>query len=374
MTTPAGVDLGFILGVAQQAPHDFDVVSLAPQGLAPENLLRPLSVLAGRLRPAGKAVWLDWTPEASVADQDRAGTWARLLAVSQAGGLERVFLLDPAQIGADLGAAAAAVLSRPYAGYLVREPEAYAVVLGPPADAALVAWSRAEGRVLDLSTFLEPVASTLDGKPVATEVREGRTVVRLGAAPVVVRGLPPAVVEEARSTAGSRGPLVPAVPPERDYSRAAEVAARLGRPGEERGLYNTPYRTRSNGAVEPVEVGGVQAVSTSIVRQVIYVYFDIDDTFLYFAEGRVPVEITVEVWGAQRPRQVGFNLLYDSTGGYRFTPWQWVDVREGWVTYTIRLADASMANTWGFDFAINAAGNRSEDLVVRAVSVRKPAP
>ncbi len=46
----------------------------------------------------------------------------------------------------------------------------------------------------------------------------------------------------------------------------------------------------------------------------------------------------------------------------------------GWVTHTIRVTDANFANTWGWDFAINAAGNRSEDLIVRTVSVRKGAP
>jgi hypothetical protein len=95
---------------------------------------------------------------------------------------------------------------------------------------------------------------------------------------------------------------------------------------------------------------------------------------LYFAEGRRPVEIVIEVLGASAPQQVGFNLLYDSVGGYRFTPWQWVETREGWTTYTIRLNDASMANTWGWDFAINTAGNRAADLVIRSVTVRKGAP
>lgn len=166
-------------------------------------------------------------------------------------------------------------------------------------------------------------------------------------------------------------PLLPVVGPDRDYSRSPEVYARLGSVGDERGLYNAPYRSRPNGAVEPVEIGGVEAVQTSAARRVTYVYFDVDDTFMYFSEGRVPVEIVVEVRGAGAPQRVGFNLLYDSTGGYRFTPWQWVDAHDGWVRYTVRLPDASMANTWGWDFAINTSGNRSEDLVVRSVTVRK---
>ena len=60
--------------------------------------------------------------------------------------------------------------------------------------------------------------------------------------------------------------------------------------------------------------------------------------------------------------------------GYRFTPWQWVQVSPGWVSYTVRIGDAAFANTWGWDFAINAAGNRTEELVIRSVTVRKVAP
>jgi len=198
--------------------------------------------------------------------------------------------------------------------------------------------------------------------------------VRLTDVPLIISGIPATVAAEARATAVARGPLLPTVGPERDYSRVQEVVARLGKTGEERGLYNLVYRSRRNGAVEAIEIGGGEAVRTTIARDVVYVYFDVDDTFAYFTEGRVPVEITVDVWGARAPRQLGFNILYDSTGGYRFSPWQWVDAKDGWTSYVIRLTDATFANTWGWDFAINAAGNRSEDLVVRSVTVRKGAP
>jgi hypothetical protein len=375
MATPAGIDLGFILRVAQDAPGAFDAIVLAPHGFAPEHLLRPLAVLGHRLRPAGKAIWLDWTPgeTADEAGGGAGGAWARMFAVAHAGGVDRIFVSDPSHLGAALRQAAAAVLTRPFVGYLPRGPDVYAVMLGGGADATLIAWTTAGARSLDLPGEPAPRAVGLDGRTVAVDVEEGRRTTRLGPAPIMITGVPAALVDESRAAAAARGPLVPPVSPERDYSRSAEVWARLGRVGEERGLYNLPFRARPNGAVDPVEVGGVEAVQTSVARQVIYVYFDIDDTFMYFVEGRIPVEIVVEVWGATAPAQVGFNILYDSTSGYRFTPWQWVGVGEGWVTHTIRLSDASMANTWGYDFAINTAGNRGADLIVRSVVVRKGA-
>ncbi|MDR7542888.1 MAG: hypothetical protein QN120_01405 [Armatimonadota bacterium] len=372
MATPVGVDLGFILGVAERAPAAFDAASLVPEGFAPERLLRPLSVLSQRLRPLGKAVWMDWLPEEAASQAASADLWARLLAVAAAGGVQRVFAAAPAQIGVGLHQAASVLLAEPLLGYLQREPDVYAVVLGSGAAASAVVWATAEGRTLELPA-VPARATTIDGRPVIPEAREGRAVLRLGLEPLVVHGIPVALIEEARATA-ARSPMLPVVAADRDYGRRTEVYARLGRQGEERGLYNLPYRSRRGGAVEPVEVGGAEAVKTSIARQVVYVYFDVDDTFLYFEEGRTPIEVSVEVWGARATRQVGFNLLYDSIGGYRFTPWQWVDVRDGWTIHTVRLTDARMANTWGWDFAINAAGNRTEDLIVRTVTVRKGAP
>lgn len=374
MAAPAGVDLMFLMRVLQEASAAFDAIALAPQGFTPESLLRPLGILNRRARSAGKAIWLEWSPDGPASGERAAGQWARMLGVAQAAGVERLFVADPARIDGDLRFLASALAARPYAGYLIRDPDVFAAVYGSASDAVLVAWSTAEGRTVEVPAGQGLRVITVDGQSAPTELRDGRALIRLSAAPSIISGIPAVLVDEARATAAARGPMLPVLSADRDYSRAGEVSARLGRTGEERGLYNLPYRSRRNGAVDPVEVGGVEAVQTSVARQVLYVYFDIDDTFLYFAEGRVPIEITIEVWGARAARQVGWNLLYDSTGGYRFTPWQWVDVRDGWVSYTIKLTDANMANTWGWDFAINTAGNRSEDLIVRTVTVRKGAP
>ncbi|MDP2955432.1 MAG: hypothetical protein Q8N53_03345, partial [Longimicrobiales bacterium] len=354
--------------------QQFDVLVVSSRSVAPESLLRPLGILAGRARAAGKALWLDWAPERSGGTDAFEGLLTRGLAVAQATGVERVFLTDPGPGEADIRQAAALLAGRPYAGHLARDPDVFAVLYGAGADAVLLVWATVEGRSLDLPLSPGTRVATIQGRQIATEIRDGRMVLRLAAAPLVVTGVALALLEEARATAGARGALLPMVGADRDFSRSPEVFARLGRTGEERGLYNLPYRARSNGAVEPVETAGGEGVRTVIARGVVYVYFDLDDTFAFFLEGRTSLEITVEAWGSGAPGGVGFNLLYDSTGGYRFTPWQWVGVAEGWVSHTLRLTDASMANTWGWDLAINAGGNRSEDLVVRTVTVRKLPP
>jgi len=372
IATPAGMDLNFIVSMLGSAGA-FDVVSLAPQGLSPEMLLRPLAVASARARNAGKALWIDWSPEQGVAADGVAGPLARIHAVAQAAGVERLFIADLDRVEPALRQVATALGPRVYAGYLMRDPGMYVTVFVNGTDAAALAWTRGEARALELPAATEMRVVAIDGQAQPPEVRENRAVVRVGEGPVLITGLPSALVEEARTNASS-GPLLPRPSRERDYSASPEVSARLGRVGEERGLYNVPFRTRRTGAVEPVEVDGVEAVRTNVSRDVFYVYFDVDDTFVFFGEGRAPVDIIVEVRGARAAQQLGFNVLYDSTTGYRFTSWQWVEAKDGWVTYTIRLTDASFSNTWGWDFALNAAGNRAEDLTVRSVTVRKGAP
>ena len=52
-----------------------------------------------------------------------------------------------------------------------------------------------------------------------------------------------------------------------------------------------------------VEIDGGEAVRTSAGRDIVYVYFDVDDSFMFFVNRRHPVEVTVEVHGAAAPRQ-----------------------------------------------------------------------
>jgi hypothetical protein len=373
MASPQGMDLSFLVRVLGAGPDLFDIIALSPVGFAPEALLRPLAVLGSRLRATGKAIWVDWSPDPAVPADRAPALWVRAHAVCQAAGVERLFALEFPRVESGLRALGAVLASRPFAGYLVRDPDAFSVLYGLGPDPVFVVWAVATGRWLDLPAGDVRVA-TVEGQPVAPETREGRLAVRLAETPLIVSGAPAALAAEARATALARGPLLPVVGADRDYSQAQQVSARLGRIGEERGLYNVIFRARRNGAVEPVEIDGSEAVRTAVARDIVYVYFDVDDTFAYFTEGRVPIELIVEVRGARAPNHLGFNILYDSTGGYRFTPWQWVDATDGWVSYVFRLTDATFANTWGWDFAINAAGNRTDDLVVRAVTVRKGAP
>lgn len=368
LATPYGIDLAFVRRAIRDVPSAFDAISLSPRGIAPDGLLRPLAVLRERvLAGTQKKLWIEWDPRSVGERTSWPGQIVKVSAVARAFQVDRiVWAIDPAAAGSALGMIAAQVGSKPFTGYLVSQ-RALVFVFGDVAPAA-VAWSTGSETPVTLEGEGLKVSAP-DGSARQPETGGGKTVIALGAEPLFIAGLSAATAAEARSTLQARGLPIP--PSAADFSQASEVSAKLGRANTEQGLYNMSYRGRANGAVESVEVGGVEAVRTNAAKDIVFIYFDVDDSFLYYVDGRTAVEISVEVRGAAAPQQLGFNVLYDGMTGYRFTPWQWVEAKDGWVTYTFRLSDANFSNTWGWDFAINAAGNKKEDLTVRSVTVRK---
>ncbi|MDR5683179.1 MAG: hypothetical protein QN163_04035 [Armatimonadota bacterium] len=361
-SAPVGLDLAFVRRLLADHGNHLDGVNIAPLPLRPEQMIRGLGRLWSDLfgpRPSRLVWWMEWTPQAVRRSED---TEAALLlqagALAVAAGAQGVFVGDVRPEGlAILRVLGPQVLPRTLAGFLERSPQTTVLVYE---EGTAVAWGGGDLR-LEFSHGVDAGGQSVPPGPLS--LSGGRT--------VVLHGLSAAVVDEARRTLQAAGALRPVLAPEQDFGQAESVSARLGEHNEERGLYNMPYRSRRNGAVRAIRVGDEEAVQLAAARDVVYVYFDVDDSFLFFNNRRYEVEIAVEVRGASAPDQLGFNIFYDSDTGYRFTPWRVVEARQGWITYTFRLADANFANTWGWDFAINGAGNRREDLVVRSVAVRR---
>ncbi len=371
LSTPLGIDLVDLRRLLADAADDFDIISLAPRGISPDGLLRPLGVLRERLlAQVPKPLWVEWDPHSYGQRATWPGQLVKLEAIASAFGVDHLFWTADATavIQVVLNALGAQVGRRPYAGHVTRQ-RALLLVFGDP-DAAAVAWSSGDTMVTLEGGEVMAYAPTGDSRPVVVD--GDRRSVTVGNDPVVLAGIGSGLVADARQAAQSG--VLPLLPADADLSRSEAVSARLGRTNMERGLYNLSYREWRNEATDVVDVEGADAVRSDNAKERVYIRFDVDDTFLFFVDGRAAVEIAVEVRGASAAQQLGFNLFYDSMSGYRFTPWQWVDVSPGWVTYIFRLTDAAFANTWGWDFAINAAGNRSGDLVVRGVTVRKVTP
>jgi hypothetical protein len=369
ITTPPGMDLAFIRRALAEAGSAFDAISLNPHSMGPDAFMRPLRVLRAQvLDRQPKAISVEWDPRAIGERQSWPGQFLKALIVARVFGAGQVFWAAPP--AADVEGARKALDDRiggkPFVGYLHR-PGIMAIVFGD-GPASMVAWSVGASAQLQVDASAGVYATGGELRQQSAPSGD-KVTVTLTRDPLVFTDVGPDLAGEARATLEARGLPLPAG--ERDYSEAALVKATLGKANVEDGLYNMPFRGRKNGAVEVVDVDGSEAVRTNTSKDIVFIYFDVDDSFLFFVDHRAAVEIAVEVRGAAAPQQLGFNIFYDSMTGYRFTPWQWVEAKAGWVTYLITLTDANFANTWGWDFAINAVGNRKENLTVRSVTVRK---
>jgi len=359
--SPSGIDLAFIKALLGRAGDDFDALMLYPRGRTPGDVLEALGVIRARIlgADARHQLWMSARPE--------WGAEAPLAVAALAGGVAREFW---PRLDAPLATVVRLLGAARFVGPLDRGPDVYALVFTDGVAPVAVVWSAGAPRAVPLATTGALTAIGAAGRVVASGAES--TVVA-GPEPVFVSNPAPSVVEEARRTA-QQGPFQVPRDSAHDFSKAESVSAELGATNVEHGLYNQRLRSLRSGNVVPISVDGAEAVRTDQARDAVYVYFDVDHSFAYFVDGRYDVVISVEVHRASAPQLVGFNLLYDSTSGYRFTPWQWVEAGQGWATYTFRITDANFASTWGWDFAVNGAGDKKENLVVRAVTVKKVPP
>jgi len=269
-----------------------------------------------------------------------------------------------------------------YIGFLRLGPEVWALSFEDGGVPVVAAWS---GKQTDLrASDLAPVADreavkqagALGASPGSAVVDADGLKLRLGPRPALIRGLDLREVVH-------RGPptraAVLAARPGQELASRVSVRADYGAPDEpELGLYNRSLRGRIGGKIEEELRDGRVCLRTRILPGEglgsPWIYFDVDDSWLYLARGKTPVAITVECQGAYLgERMLGFNIMYDSTTGYRFTPWQWVEARPGWHRYRFELRDVSFGNRDGYDFRINAQGSK-QDLWVASVMVEKLQP
>jgi hypothetical protein len=357
--TPDGLDLPFIKGLLAVAGDDFDAVMLFPRGATPDDFLEALGAIRTRiLTDTRHQLWFSALPE--------WGNEIPFTVTALAGGVSRVFWprLDPL-----LTTTIHALGAGRFVGPLNRGPGVHAFVFTNGGSPVVAVWSTGAARAVPLATTGPLTGTTLGGQVLRPGGNAADTV-PAGTEPVFVSNPAPPVVDEAARTAQQEGLQMPR-DPAHDFSKASSVSAQLGTINIEHGLYNQRLRTLGAGRLVPVMVDGVEAVRTDQLTNAVYAYFDVDHSYAYFVDRRYNLLIAVEVHKASAPQRVGFNLFYDSTSGYKFTPWQWVDAGQGWVTYTFRITDPDFSSVWGWDFAVNGAGDKKENLVLRSASVTK---
>ena len=350
-----------------------------PSPADPSASALALAVMTAEARPAGsrRPLWVVGAEGELTADE-----WVQGYLLASAFGVARYYA--PADA---ISAQWAPTLSgMKYVGFLRLGPELWAFAFEDQEGPVVAAWSLAGTRLP--ASALAPVAEAeqvqraarLGGvSGSAVESSGSEPVLLLGPRPVLIRGLdarerahpgPPTRADVVAARPGRDPSALPAVSV--DYSRADQA---------EQGLYNRALRALPGGAVreEPhsdrIALGtNMRPLPAETDLDSPWIYFDVDDRWLYFARGKTPVAITVEYEASRTgENKLGFNLYYDSVTGYRATPWQWAEAGEGWRTYRLVLDDVSFTNRNGYDFRINAKGSK-QDLWVAAVSVEKLAP
>jgi Beta-galactosidase len=373
-----GLDLSYVKALFGH-PGDFDALVLVPRGCTPEQVLEALAVIRSRfLTDPHHQVWLeDSDLGASATSSDDSGDrMVRMAAAGVAGGVSRQFWSgrQASPKSAPVRGAIIRMLEGTQAvGWLSRGAWVYAfVVNGGPAPAAIM-WTTGEDQIVPVTSDGALKITTATGGTSPPSSRDGKPAVTVGKSPVFVQGLGAAVLDEATRTA-QQGPFQIPRDSAHDFARAENVSVTLGQVNSEHGLYNQRFRSLPAGALVPLTVDGVDAVRTEPAKDAVYVYLDVDHSYAYFVDGRQDLLVTVEVHRANTAHQVGFNILYDSITGYRFTPWQWIESGTGWAKYPVRLTDAAFSSAWGWDLAVNGAGDKKEPLVVRSVTVQKIPP
>lgn len=263
-----------------------------------------------------------------------------------------------------------------YQGFSIPPPGAWAFSFHGPDGPVTAAWADRE-RSFSLTPILAPMA-TPTGAAITQEpapASASPTTVVIGPSPVLINGqgfgaVQPGTPTRAEVLAARNGLSLEGVP---------LVFFDLSLPEHtEFGLSNRTLRKLRGGEVVEEQQQGRNCVRTRMTyregqeeQDNPWLYFDVDDSWLYFDKGRTRIVVTVECEGSWLgEKKLGFNLLYDSTTGYRFTPWQWVDPGYGWHCYRVILDDVNFANRDGWDFRINAKGSK-HDLWVCSVTVEK---
>ncbi len=195
------------------------------------------------------------------------------------------------------------------------------------------------------------VLGTIDG------TRSRKREIPLDGQPLILSGLPEAVLDEARANRDRP------VSWGGDFSEADEVSITFGEKIKEQGLH-----TRAGDAVaEAVVAYGGSARAGGVPGGNLFV---VDPNFLCYES--VPIEITAEVRRNEANDNAGFKLVYESRDGFK-TNGGWVTVPDNqrWHTITWRIDDPCFVNYWGYNFTLNSDGNEFNKYYIRRVSVKR---
>ena len=151
-----------------------------------------------------------------------------------------------------------------------------------------------------------------------------------------------------------------------------EVSIDLGAVNSSNGLTQVGI-TLGDGRTAPANIGGKEARVTVHEGEARFIYFQVDNGFLFAR--RAPVSVTIEYFDQGTGDEFGFAVDYDSGGAdvsscYKLTRWVALTNSSTWKTATIDLPDAYFAGCENFvaDFRISTP---DRDMYFNTVTLTK---
>ncbi len=159
-----------------------------------------------------------------------------------------------------------------------------------------------------------------------------------------------------------------------DYSKADSVSAVLGNPVQSNGL-----KLVRMGDGDPVNavVGGVDCLRTNKASANIFMYFDVDDTFIKGGSSAVEVEVEYYDEGPGK-----FGVGYDGSGAVEGTQGVLLSDTNTWKKTTFIIPDAEFNNGLNnadfriglFTSVMGGVADSDNDIFIKSVSLRKHVP
>jgi hypothetical protein len=304
-------------------------------------------------------------------DQAQASVLAKAYLLSIASGFERIFWFEARGPShghdMDFGLIRSDMTQRPSydalkvlttilgpepapAGWLDLGEGGYGFVFDAGEKAVLAAWARAK-RVIRFTFDTDVRLSSLTGESAVLPAGNPLT---LTATPVLITGLPAALVEKARAQKAKPYPWTV------DYSSTALATSLLRAENVEHGVKQVRLDTTA---------ADTQWRRTDFSSdEGHYVYFWVDPQFVPF--GWKTIEITAVVRRVAPDKVAGMLIEYESSRGY--VGWHYQNIPEGdaWHEISWKLKDANFVGAWGWNFRLNGISSPHEFLV-KEVRVRK---
>jgi hypothetical protein len=176
----------------------------------------------------------------------------------------------------------------------------------------------------------------------------------LTVAPVLVTGVPAALVAQAKANHGKPFPWGG------DFTGAASVSVTMGATNVEKGLHTMAADTI---AADVVAYGGGSRAGSVPGGNV----FMVDPNFLSYTT--VPIEITALVRRDEKGDAAKLDLEYESLTGYKKADPYEIPASDEWHEAKWRIDDDQFVGTWAFNFRFN-----NGKYFVKSVTVTKVAP